>query len=209
MIGIVGFFALSMFAMAGALDGEIAMPAAPALIRSSTIRTSPVSSALDAGPVYTHLYSEFGFSLFHSSQPLPSTVKNGLSRPFTTTARVFFSALTGPPKTSTSTAALASMSIVFFIPLLRLVCESDCAVGARRPDAVNGRATTGRPYLSPRSRARGRAPWPRAPADTGAVARSARARDARPPCPANDIRGLPGGGHTRETRPSASDWTSG
>ena len=92
MIGIVGFFALSMLAIAGAFDGEMAIPATPELIRSSTIRTSPASSALDAGPVYTHLYSDFGFSLFHSSQPLPSTVKNGLSRPLTTTARVFFCA---------------------------------------------------------------------------------------------------------------------
>ena len=40
--------------------------------------------------MYRHLYSDFAFSLFHISQPLPSTVKNGLSRPFTTTASVFF-----------------------------------------------------------------------------------------------------------------------
>ena len=51
MIGIFGFLALSMLAIAGAFDGEIAMPATPLLIRSSTICTSPASSALDAGPV--------------------------------------------------------------------------------------------------------------------------------------------------------------
>ena len=51
MIGIVGFFAFSMLAIAGAFDGEMAIPAAPELIRSSTMRTSPASSALEAGPV--------------------------------------------------------------------------------------------------------------------------------------------------------------
>ena len=51
MIGIFGFLAFSMLAIAGALDGEIAMPATPLLIRSSTICTSPASSALEAGPV--------------------------------------------------------------------------------------------------------------------------------------------------------------
>ena len=75
------------------------MPATPLLIRSSTSCTSPASSALDAGPVYRQVYSDFGFSLFHCAQPSPSTVKNGLSRPFTTTASVFFWAIAGPAAT--------------------------------------------------------------------------------------------------------------
>ena len=108
MIGIFGFLALSMLPIAGAFDGEMAMPATPLLIRSSTIWTSPASSALDAGPVYRQVYSEFGFSLFHSAQPSPSTVKNGLSRPFTTTASVFFWAIAGPAASATS-AALTKM----------------------------------------------------------------------------------------------------
>src|SRR5688572_18186201 len=116
MIGIFGFLALSMVAMAGALDGEIAIAAAPLLIRSSTICTSPASSALDAGPVYRQVYSDFAFSLFHLAQPSPSTVKNGLSRPFTTTARVFFCwASTGPASVSATSAAPAIDSIAFFI----------------------------------------------------------------------------------------------
>src|ERR1700747_250679 len=90
MIGIFGALAFSMLAIAGAFDGEIAIPATPLLIRSSTICTSPASSALDAGPVYRQGDLDFGFSLFHSAQPSPSTVKNGLSRPLTTTASVFF-----------------------------------------------------------------------------------------------------------------------
>src|SRR5262245_60696153 len=131
MIGIVGFLALSMLAMAGALDGEIAMPATPELIRSSTMRTSPVSSALDAGPVYTHLYSEFGFSLFQSSHPLPSTVKKGLSRPFTTTARVFFWARAGLLSTSRNPARPVRMSMVRFIRLLRVMGGSELRSGLR------------------------------------------------------------------------------
>ena len=51
MMGIFGLLAASIFAIAGALEGEMAMPATPLLIRSSTICTSPASSALDAGPV--------------------------------------------------------------------------------------------------------------------------------------------------------------
>src|SRR5512147_2158102 len=102
MIAIFGFFALSMFPIAGALDGEMAIPATPLLIRSSTIWTSPASSAVDAGPVYRQVYSELGFSLFHRAQPLPSTVKNGLSKPFTTTARVFFCAMAGLVRTNAS-----------------------------------------------------------------------------------------------------------
>src|SRR5688572_17120886 len=101
MIGILGFLAFSMLAIAGAFDGEIAIAAAPLLIRSSTICTSPASSALDAGPVYRQVYSDFGFSLFHLAQPSPSTVKNGLSSPLTTTASVFFCwACTGPVSVS-------------------------------------------------------------------------------------------------------------
>ena len=65
MIGIFGALALSMLPIAGAFDGEMAMPATPLLIRSSTSLTSPASSALEAGPVYRQVYSEFGFSLFH------------------------------------------------------------------------------------------------------------------------------------------------
>src|SRR5262245_25780688 len=152
MMGIVGFLAFSMFAIAGAFDGEMAMPATPELIRSSTIRTSPASSALDAGPVYTHLYSDFGFSLFHCSHPLPRTVKNGLSSPLTTTAKVFFWAWARavPPKPSTSTAAPASQSVVFLIPPLHGIQDSGL-YPRRRP-------TTGRPYLSPTARTRGRNP---------------------------------------------------
>ena len=104
-----------MLAIAGAFDGEIAMPATPLLIRSSTICTSPASSALDAGPVYRQVYSDFGFSLFHSAQPSPSTVKNGLSRPFTTTASVFFWAIAGPARTSATSATPATMRTDFFI----------------------------------------------------------------------------------------------
>src|SRR5215471_10902321 len=138
MIGIVGFLALSMLAIAGAFDGEIAMPAAPELIRSSTMRTSPVSSALEAGPVYTHLYSELGFSLFQSSHPLPSTVKNGLSRPFTTTARVFFWARAGLLATSRNPTRPVRMSIVRFIPLLRVGGQTFTLVASR---SGGGRST--------------------------------------------------------------------
>src|SRR5262245_6230825 len=145
MIGIFGFFALSMFAIAGAFDGEMAIPATPLLIRSSTIWTSPASSALDAGPVYRQVYSEFGFSLFHKAQPLPSTVKNGLSKPFTTTARVFFCAMAGPLKASTSDPTAASANNVLFIcPLLSsscdghaLICCSGQGASSRMP-LVNG-----------------------------------------------------------------------
>jgi len=51
MIGMDGAAERSMLAMAGALDGEIAIPATPRLIRSCTICTSPASSELSAGPV--------------------------------------------------------------------------------------------------------------------------------------------------------------
>src|SRR5262245_41232912 len=104
MIGIFGFLAFSILAIAGALDGEIAIPATPLLIRSSTIWTSPASSALEAGPVYRQVYSDFGFSLFHSAQPSPRTVKNGLSSPLTTTASVFFWATAGPAMTIPASA---------------------------------------------------------------------------------------------------------
>src|SRR4051794_18295873 len=114
MIGIFGFLALSILAIAGALEGEIATPATPLLIRSSTICTSPASSALEAGPVYRQVYSELGFSLFHSAHPSPSTVKNGLSKPFTTTASVFFWAIVGLARSAT-TAAATIMKIGFFI----------------------------------------------------------------------------------------------
>src|SRR5687768_8357172 len=115
MIGILGFLAFSMLAIAGAFDGEIAMPATPLLIRSSTIWTSPASSALDAGPVYRQVYSDLGFSLFHSAQPSPSTVKNGLSRPLTTTANVFFWAQLGPAASSAASATPTTFSIALFI----------------------------------------------------------------------------------------------
>src|SRR6187402_2395315 len=105
MIGIFGALALSMVAIAGAFDGEIAMPATPLLIRSSTSLTSPASSALEAGPVYRQVYSELAFSLFHFAQPSPSTVKNGLSRPFTTTARIFFCAIAGAATARATNAA--------------------------------------------------------------------------------------------------------
>src|SRR5215204_2665755 len=115
MIGILGFLAFSMLAIAGALDGEIAMPATPLLIRSSTICTSPASSALDAGPVYRQVYLDFGFSLFHNAHPSPSTVKNGLSRPFTTTASVFFCASAEPAVASANRAAATAMNCDCFI----------------------------------------------------------------------------------------------
>src|SRR5262245_43758600 len=115
MIGIFGFLALSILAIAGAFDGEMAIPATPLLIRSSTICTSPTSSALDAGPVYRQVYSDLGFSLFHSAQPSPSTVKNGLSKPFTTTASVFFWAIAGLAARSAATAAATIIRIDFFI----------------------------------------------------------------------------------------------
>ncbi len=101
--------------MAGAFDGEMAMAATPLLMRSSTIWTSPVSSALEAGPVYRHVYSDFGFSLFHSAQPSPSTVKNGLSRPLTTTASVFFCAIAEPLSASESKTTPSS-SVLFMTP---------------------------------------------------------------------------------------------
>jgi len=126
MIGIFGCLAFSMLAIAGALDGEIAMPATPLLMRSSTICTSPASSALEAGPVYRHSYSDFGFSLFHSAQPSPSTVKKGLSRPLTTTASVFFWAHPGPAASTAASAAPAIFSIALFMLLLRFI-----ALGAR------------------------------------------------------------------------------
>src|SRR5262245_19392306 len=140
MIGIFGFLAASILAIAGAFDGEIAMPATPLLIRSSTICTSPASSAPDAGPVYRQVYSDFGFSLFHSAQPLPSTVKNGLSKPFTTTARVFFCwAAAGPQTANASSATPTAMRCEFFI--LPLECgrgpdyrSGDCR--CRAPRAV-------------------------------------------------------------------------
>src|SRR4249920_2912879 len=116
MIGIFGFLALSILAIAGAFEGEMAMPATPLLIRSSTICTSPASSALDAGPVYRQVYSDLGFSLFHSAQPSPSTVKNGLSSPFTTTASVFFCcAAAGPATASATSAAPTTQNIERFI----------------------------------------------------------------------------------------------
>ena len=107
-----------MLAIAGAFDGEMAMPATPLLIRSSTICTSPASSALEAGPVYRQVYSDFGFSLFHSAQPSPSTVKNGLSRPLTTTARVFFCAQTGLAASNAASANPASFTVVRFMSCL-------------------------------------------------------------------------------------------
>ena len=128
MIGILGFLALSMLAIAGALDGEMAMPATPLLMRSSTICTSPASSALEAGPVYRQVYSDFGFSLFHLAQPSPSTVKNGLSSPLTTTASVFFCwASAGPVRASATSATPAIVSIAFFIaaPLRCASCASN------------------------------------------------------------------------------------
>src|ERR1044071_4881835 len=116
MIGIFGALALSMLAIAGALDGEMAMPATPLLMRSSTICTSPASSALEAGPVYRQVYSDLGFSLFHSAQPSPSTVKKGLSRPLTTTASVFFCwAAAGTASVSASNAAPAAMRCDVFM----------------------------------------------------------------------------------------------
>ena len=51
MTGIFGAFFFSRLAMSGALDGEMAMAATPLVSRSSTICTSPASSALEAGPV--------------------------------------------------------------------------------------------------------------------------------------------------------------
>ena len=122
-----------MLAIAGALDGEIAMPATPLLMRSSTIWTSPASSALDAGPVYRQVYSDFGFSLFHRAQPSPSTVKNGLSRPLTTTARVFFWAQIGPAARIAASATPATFSIALFMSLL---LYAPCAI--RTPDSSFG-----------------------------------------------------------------------
>ena len=52
MIGMFGARCFSRLAIIGAFDGEIAIAATPLVIRSSTICTSPASSALDAGPVY-------------------------------------------------------------------------------------------------------------------------------------------------------------
>ncbi len=52
MTGIFGAFSRSILAISGALDGEMAMAATSGRFRrSSTICTSPTSSALDAGPV--------------------------------------------------------------------------------------------------------------------------------------------------------------
>ena len=51
MIGIWGFFSFSIDAMAGALEGEMAIPATPLAMRSATSWTSPASSEVSAGPV--------------------------------------------------------------------------------------------------------------------------------------------------------------
>ena len=98
-------FSVSSLAMAPAFDGEIAIPATPLAIRSETIWISPASSEVSAGPVYTHSYSELAFSSFHLAQPLPITVKKPLSRPFTTTANVFFCAIACPAPSAIAAAA--------------------------------------------------------------------------------------------------------
>src|SRR5215470_8662359 len=117
MTGIDGFFSLSMAAIAGAFEGEIAIPATPLAMRSATSWTSPASSDDSAGPVYRHSYGESAWSAFHFLQPLPSTVKNGLSSPFTTIASVFLSAALAEAATNASPADAREIS-TFFIYFL-------------------------------------------------------------------------------------------
>src|SRR5205085_5350729 len=152
MIGIFGLLAASIFAIAGAFDGEMAMPATPLLIKSSTICTSPASSALEAGPVYTQVYSELGFSLFHFAQPSPRTVKKGLSRPLTTTARVFFCcAAEGAAARRAASAMPAILRSEF------LVMAASWRLPSAAPRRHGATAGLGRPLYAGATRASSRA----------------------------------------------------
>src|SRR4051812_10820170 len=101
--------------MAGALDGETAMPLTFAVIRSCTTLTCSSPPPCSPGPMYRHsIFPALSFSAF--MQPSRAWSKNGLFMFFGTSANVYSLALAGaPPNPSARTATAVGPTSSFVI----------------------------------------------------------------------------------------------